>query len=165
MTIRPRHYAQLITADGAEQAAERVAQLTALASVRRDLAALSGAQSRATIGRVLADQQVDELAQSITLDLMDRGRLHWLPAIARTAEQLLADRGEPAVAHITTARSEVVNVEQLKSTLAELIGPIGSVQVTVEPDALGGIRIRIADQALDARLSSRLDRVRTALLA
>lgn len=165
MTIRPRHYARLLV-DGAtvSELAGRIDDLSALASVRPLLAELMVLPTtRIKVAAILADAAIDELTCSIVTELGITGRLDWLPAIARSVEQIVVASGQPGVAHVELAQTEAISEADLEPLLKPLIGSLGAVRTTIIPSQLGGITIQVADQRLDASLDRRLANLRSAL--
>jgi F-type H+-transporting ATPase subunit delta len=77
--------------------------------------------------------------------------------VERLSEAASARRGR-SVAHVTTAVELTVAQEQrLTRVLGRLYGrPIG-LQVTVDPDVLGGLVIRVGDEVIDGSIAHRLE--------
>lgn len=165
MTIRPRHYARLLV-DGAtaDQLAARVDALSALGTVRALLAELMVLPAtHPKVARILAEAEIDDLTRSIVTELGITGRLNWLPAIARSVEQLVIAGGQPGIAHVELAEADAIADADLALLLTPLVGSLGAIRTTIMPAQLGGITIQVADQRLDASLDGRLKKLRSAL--
>lgn len=84
-------------------------------------------------------------------------------AVGELAELAVARRGE-VVAQVTAA-AELS--DQQRARLAEVLGRIYnhpvSIQLTVDPELLGGLLIAVGDEVIDGSISSRLTAARTGL--
>lgn len=165
MTIRPRHYARLLV-EGAtpDQLRARIDALSALAEVRAILAELVALPTTSVaVAAVLRDASIDEWTRSIVTELGITGHLSWLPAIARSVEQLVVSSGQPGFARVKLADDQVIRSDDLESLLKPLVGAVGGIRLSVDGDQLGGITVQIADQRLDASLNRRLTTLRSVL--
>ncbi|MGN6611118.1 MAG: F0F1 ATP synthase subunit delta, partial [Angustibacter sp.] len=78
--------------------------------------------------------------------------------------ELAARRREQLVAHVKVALPlEAGQRDRLAAALKDLYGKAVHLNVDVDPDVLGGIRIEIGDEVLDGTVSRRLDDVRRRL--
>jgi len=78
-------------------------------------------------------------------------------AIERLSETASARRGR-SVAHVTSAVELTAAQEQrLTQLLGRLYGRTIGLQVTVDPDVLGGLVIRVGDEVIDGSIAHRLE--------
>lgn len=161
MTIRPRHYAELLLADTKpDLVATRLDQLGAVAGVTRRLSQLvTNPATKKSVVKLLGDLHIDPLVEAMVTELGEQGRLGWLKAILRAAEAKLAQTGAPIPVHVTAAHP-ITNQSALEKEISALIGPIASLDITINPKELGGIRVQAADRSLDTRLEHRLHQLR-----
>jgi F-type H+-transporting ATPase subunit delta len=78
--------------------------------------------------------------------------------------QLAARRREQLVAHVIVALPlEEAHRDRLVAALRQMYGRAVHLNVDVDPDVLGGIRVEIGDEVLDGTVSRRLDEARRRL--
>ena len=78
-------------------------------------------------------------------------------AVERLSETASARRGQ-SVAHVTSAVALSAAQEQrLTRVLSRLYGRTIGLQVTVDPDVLGGLVIRVGDEVIDGSIAHRLE--------
>jgi F-type H+-transporting ATPase subunit delta len=78
-------------------------------------------------------------------------------AVERLSETASARRGQ-SVAHVTSAVELTAAQEQrLSQLLGRLYGRTIGLQVTVDPDVLGGLVIRVGDEVIDGSIAHRLE--------
>ncbi|MGY1604637.1 F0F1 ATP synthase subunit delta [Geodermatophilus sp. SYSU D00815] len=83
--------------------------------------------------------------------------VHAETAIERLSEAASARRGQ-SVAYVTTAVPLTATQEQrLTQVLGRLYGRTIGLQVTVDPDVLGGLVIRVGDEVIDGSIAHRLE--------
>lgn len=109
------------------------------------------------IGSLIADQ-----VHPITLDLV-----RWVVAHphGRTFSASLSMLGEVAatlrdrqLAEVTTSRALApAQIEKLGDAIERLVGISIQLNVTVDPDVIGGLRVQIGDRVIDATMLSRLN--------
>ncbi len=77
--------------------------------------------------------------------------------VARLSEAASARRGR-SVAHVITAVPLTATQEQrLRDVLARVYGRAIGLQVTVDPDVLGGLVVRVGDEVIDGSVANRLE--------
>ena len=85
------------------------------------------------------------------------------PGLTRLVE-LAAEKRERQLAYVTVARTLSEDQERrLTATLARMYGREVSVKVTVDPQIVGGMSVRVGDELYDGTLSRRLSDARHAL--
>lgn len=134
----------------------------ALARALADRAA--PAQSRADlVERLLADKAAPETLTLVRRAVLAGRGLHLANGLERYIG-LAAQRREQLVAHVTVALPlEAGQRDRLAAALKDLYGKAVQLNVDVDPDVLGGIRVEIGDEVLDGTVSRRLDDVRRRL--
>lgn len=161
MTIRARHYAELLTADATDAViSTRLAQLSAIATVSRQLTRVAtNPVTKPMVQQLLSELAFDPFVQSLVGELANTGRLHWVHAIRRAAETKLSAQGAAVPARVTLAHP-VAEKAELTKTLTDLLGPISSIDITINPDELGGIRAEAAGRSFDTILDHRITKLR-----
>ena len=116
----------------------------------------------------LLDSLLDGKALPATVTLAKQalaGTYRTVPAALATYRQVAADVQGEAVATVRVARP-LSAADQKK--LAELLGrqydKTVHLNVVVDPDVLGGVRVEIGDQVIDGTIASRLDDARRRLV-
>jgi F-type H+-transporting ATPase subunit delta len=113
--------------------------------------------------RVLGDE-VTGAARNLVLLLLQRNRIHLLPAVAREVRRLHARREGIVEAEVTSAASlSEGDVEALRARLADMTGARVEISLHVDPEILGGIQVRIGDRLIDGSVRGRLERLRSRL--
>lgn len=99
--------------------------------------------------------------------VVENGRLEAVTEIARQFRELKNLSDGVADAYIETAfELTPVDVEGLLSSLAKKFpGVTLHPVVTINTDLIGGVRVRVGDQVLDASVRARLDQMKTTLTA
>jgi len=98
--------------------------------------------------------------------LVDNGRLAVLPEIARHFHVLVdALTGvRQAVVH-SAFPIEGAALDDLTKVIEKRFGSKLTVQVALEPELIGGVRVVVGDEVLDTSVKARLERMKSALLA
>ncbi|WP_117209394.1 F0F1 ATP synthase subunit delta [Allorhizocola rhizosphaerae] len=135
------------------------------------LAATVGDSSVAVSRRVeLVHQLLDGKAQSVTIKLAEIavggfGGRAFATALTRLVE-LAAERREAEIAYVTVAEPLSEAEEQrLSASLAAKYGRQVSLKITVDPQVLGGVSVRVGSDLYDGTVARRLSTVRNALAA
>jgi F-type H+-transporting ATPase subunit delta len=87
-------------------------------------------------------------------------QLNLLPQVAREALRLSRTKTDPSTAQVDTAIA-LNDQEQitLKTALSSLFGRPLNLVSTVNPDLIGGLRIRVGDQVIDQSFSYQIDKI------
>ena len=121
------------------------------------------AKREASLGRILKDR-CDKLTCDFLLTLNRKGRLGHLPAITAALDQIVQDRfGRVEVDVYTAAPMPRPDLTALRDRLAGALGKEVVVHPYTDESMIGGVRLRIGDQLVDASLSSKLRRMRDRL--
>jgi F-type H+-transporting ATPase subunit delta len=101
---------------------------------------------------------IDATTKNFLGVLAENRRLGQLPAIIRAFRQLAArHRGEIA-AEVTSAHPlDEQQVIELKQQLRQRVGRDVSVDLSVDPELLGGLVVRIGSQMIDSSIRTRLN--------
>ncbi|MET7836191.1 F0F1 ATP synthase subunit delta [Micromonospora sediminicola] len=116
----------------------------------------------------LTGQLLDGKARPVTVRLVEAalagfGGRSFIGALTRLVE-LAADRRDRQVAYVTVAAPLTDEEERrLGARLSEMYGREVSVKQTVDPDVLGGVRVRVGSDLYDGTVLRRLNETRNAL--
>ncbi|CAM2876861.1 F0F1 ATP synthase subunit delta [Skermania piniformis] len=125
------------------------------------LAALLGDRKRPTAGRLgLLDDvfagRVSRYTTSLLQQEVRRSAGDITGAVAALAD-LAAARRSQSVAHVVAAAPLVGDQQRrLESVLSRIYGRTITVQLEIDPDVLGGLRITVGDEVVDGTIASRL---------
>lgn len=117
----------------------------------------------AVVERLLGDQ-----AHAVTLQLVSRAartpRGRTMMTTLTQLSRLAAHRRERLLATVTAAvRPTPAQLERLAAVLTAAYGRPVQVNVAVDPEVVGGMRVAVGDEIVDATVLSRLDEVRRRL--
>ncbi|MEC9373049.1 MAG: ATP synthase F1 subunit delta [Planctomycetota bacterium] len=119
---------------------------------------------RAASIRNIFKGRVSELTLHFLLVLNAKGRLPHVGAIATAYDELVQEKfGRVEVDLYTAGPVSPDAVSRLKQRLQESLGREPVMHPYTDPDMLGGVRLRIGDQLLDASLETQLRRMRERL--
>ena len=168
-----RPYAEALFQVVKADAASAVAWLDGLAIVAAD----AGMQQFAHDPKTSHSQVLELLTQvgpknlsSVAINflttLIDNGRLGVLPEIAQHFHALLdAQSGvQKAVVH-SAFPIEGAALDDLAKVLEKRFGSKLHVQVALEPELIGGVRVVVGDEVLDTSVKARLEQMKVALTA
>jgi F-type H+-transporting ATPase subunit delta len=124
---------------------------------------IAGDRKAALVQDLLSGKVADEtlrLARQAVLE--PRGSR--LDAILDSSGRLAAERRRRQVAHVVVAAPlDATQRDRLTAALSRTQGHRVHLNIDVDPDVLGGIRVEIGDEVLDGTVSRRLDDARRAL--
>ena len=122
-----------------------------------------GAAVKATLAT--ADQLgVDPTTRSFLGVLAENRRLAALPGIIRAFRQLAARHRGEATAEVTSAHPlSETQVGELKQQLRLRLGREVAVDLSVDPQLLGGLVVRIGSQMIDSSIRTRLNALASAM--
>jgi F-type H+-transporting ATPase subunit delta len=134
----------------------------ALARALAERAAPSESRA-ALVDDLLADTAAPETLTLVRRAVLKGRGLHLAKALERYIH-LAAARREQLVADVTVALPlEPGQAERLAAALQQLYGKAVHLNVDIDPDVLGGIRVEVGDEVLDGTVARRLDDVRRRL--
>ena len=122
-----------------------------------------GAATRAVLAT--ADQLgVDATTKNFLGVLAENRRLGQLPQIIRAFRKLAANHRGETTAEVTSAHPlDADQVDALKQQLRTRLGRDVSVDLSVDPDLLGGLVVRIGSQMIDSSIRTRLTALSSAM--
>lgn len=107
---------------------------------------------------------VDATTRSFLGVLAENRRLAALPQIIRAFRQLAARHRGEATAEVTSAHPLTDDqVDELKQQLRLRLGREVAVDLSVDPQLLGGLVVRIGSQMIDSSIRTRLNGLATAM--
>ncbi|MDM1758647.1 MULTISPECIES: F0F1 ATP synthase subunit delta [Acinetobacter] len=126
---------------------------------------LTPAEQVALFAKVLGEQQTEAVSNFLTL-LADNGRLTLLPEIEAEFEQLKSQNNNTVDVVIESAFPlDSVQEQKLAHALEKRLNSAVKVTVEVNPALIAGVVIRAGDQVIDDSALSKLEKMRTRLLA
>ena len=169
-----RPYAEaLFKAVRADDVAEIAAQVDALAAVAADERMRQFADNpKVDAGTVhdvmtsIGKRPLSDAAKNLLRTVIDNGRLTALPEIASQFRALVNARS--GVSDATVYSAFPLDNAQLADVVASLEKRFGrrlNATVEIEPGLIGGIRVVVGDEVLDASVKSRLEQMKIALTA
>jgi len=165
------------------EALYQVAQKADVAAWGRQVQALAEVASNADLRqfadspKIAAAQVYDVIASAVKVPLdagvqnflrtvIDNGRLAALPAVAEQFQALA--NAASGVSDATIYSAFAIEPTQLADVVGSLERRFGrklTAQVVLEPELIGGIRVVVGDEVLDASVRARLERMKVALSA
>jgi F-type H+-transporting ATPase subunit delta len=107
---------------------------------------------------------VDPVTRNFLGVLAHNRRLGELPAIIRAFRLLAARHRGEVTAEVTSAHPlDGEQVDALKQSLRSRVGREVSVDLSVDPDLLGGLVVRIGSQMIDSSIRTRLNALASAM--
>ena len=126
---------------------------------------LTPAEQVDLFAKVLGNEQTLAVSNFLTL-LADNGRLALLPEIDTEFEQLKSQNNKTVDVVIESAFPlDSVQEQKLAHALEKRLNSAVKVTVEVNPALIAGVVIRAGDQVIDDSVLSKLDKMRTRLLA
>ena len=126
---------------------------------------LTPAEQVDLFAKVLGNEQTVAVSNFLTL-LADNGRLALLPEIDTEFEQLKSQNNKTVDVVIESAFPlDSVQEQKLAHALEKRLNSAVKVTVEVNPALIAGVVIRAGDQVIDDSVLSKLDKMRTRLLA
>jgi F-type H+-transporting ATPase subunit delta len=105
----------------------------------------------------LFQSRVQELTLRLLELLLDKRRMHILPALETEFHALLNERKNIVSATLTSADKLSDNaVADIKARLTEHLGSKLELDVKVDPTLLGGVVLKLGDQVIDGSLKGKL---------
>ncbi|HCZ49352.1 MAG TPA: F0F1 ATP synthase subunit delta [Gammaproteobacteria bacterium] len=169
-----RPYAEaLFRAVDPAQAAELVVSLQQLAQVTADTQLRAFADNpKVSVEQVTQvvlaalPGDVSPVLQGLLQTVVENDRLAAMGEIARQFQALVDERAGVARATVYSAfELSSEQLQQIEQTLSARFGRTLEARPVVDRDLIGGVRVVVGDQVLDASVRSRLEQMRTALTA
>ena len=168
-----RPYAEALFKAAGAQAAALSAEVGALAAVAADEHLRQFADNPKTspeqvFGVVagVVNQPLSAAAQNFLRTVLDNGRLAAMPEIASQFHALVNAQSGVSDALIESAFPiEPAQLPDVVSTLEQRFSRKLNARVELRPELIGGIRVTVGDEVLDASVKARLDHMKVALTA
>lgn len=128
--------------------------------------AISRDAKHGVIEKLVARLGASKIIRNFLFVMADNQRVHFLPEIVDTFEQVLRQRQGVAEAEVTTA-AELNEAQRtaLVRTLERLSGKKIQAKYSLQPALLGGAVVRIGDTIYDGSVQNRLNQLRAQLAA
>lgn len=150
--------------------AQDLNQLKAMIADSEDLRRLIGSpliardQQAKGIAALTQNAQFGDLTRRFLGTVARNRRAAALPAIIDAFAALLAERRGELVAEVTSARPLKPNqIGAIGSALRSSLGRKISINVSVDPAILGGLKVKVGSRLVDASLASKLQRLQLAM--
>jgi F-type H+-transporting ATPase subunit delta len=168
-----RPYAEALFKAAGAQAAALSAEVSELAAVAADehlrqFADNPKTSSDQVFGVVVGvvNQPLSAAAQNFLRAVLDNGRLAALPEIASQFHALVNAQSGVCDALIESAFPiEPSQLPDVVATLEQRFSRKLNARVELRPELIGGIRVTVGDEVLDASVKARLDHMKVALTA
>ncbi|MBX3386022.1 MAG: ATP synthase F1 subunit delta [Phycisphaeraceae bacterium] len=158
---------------GGQSTAEQVAgELEDLLELARSDPAFSeflssrilSARNRERSLRNILSGRVHDLTLRFLLVLNEKDRLSHIAPISAAFDQLLqTSYGRVEVDLFTATPADTSEIESVRSRLREVLGKEPVVHAYTDPSMIGGLRLQIGDQLIDASIASSLRKLRERL--
>jgi len=121
------------------------------------------AQEKAVLA-VMADLGIGDLVRRFVGTLARNRRLDAFPAIAREYRAMLAEaRGETVAEVVSAVALSPARVSELETKLRAAAGRKVTLDLKVDPQLLGGLKVKVGSRLVDASLQGQLKRLHLSL--
>jgi F-type H+-transporting ATPase subunit delta len=122
-------------------------------------------QKRAVLQSLMPRLAPARQVQSLTLLLLERGRIAMLPAVARAYEEMCDEKLGRVRAVVKSAQPlDIASETEVRKALERRTGKKVILTTLVDPTLIGGVIAQVAGLELDGSVSSRLHAMRQRLL-
>lgn len=153
-----------------ETLVEELSALSGALSVNTDLVhvlmnpAFSTEERVKVLDALMAHLKLSDRTQRFLRLLSDKGRIHELQGIAEAVQAIADDRAGRTTAYVETATElSAAATDQLKRALEKRTGKKLALEVSINPELIGGIRARVGTFLLDGSIQTELSRLREKL--
>lgn len=171
--VYARSLFESVLAQGGRSKAEEVAdELEQLVELTRSQPRLSDILASPTIARDDRTKSIDRMFKGRLSDttvrflhvLNERDRLVALPAVAASYDEAMQEKFGIVEVDVTTAAPAGPDMlSGLKARLTAALGKEVVLHPRVEPDMIGGVKIKIGDQLLDGSIATQLRQLKDQL--
>lgn len=124
----------------------------------------SSEERRRVLDAVMEQLEVSDRIQNFARLIVDRGRASELKAIAATFSGLLDERAGRVKAHVSSAQPlSDGDAQQIREALEQRIGKNVDIELSVNPELIGGIRAQVGTIVYDGSIRAQLDRLKETL--
>lgn len=114
----------------------------------------------------VAKNALPEKGKNFLRTVIDNGRLAALPDVASQFRVLMNAQAGASDAIVYSAfPMDATAVGELTTTLEKRFGRKLNVRVELDPEIIGGVRVVVGDEVLDASVKARLEQMKVALIA
>lgn len=111
-------------------------------------------------------QQLPDLARNFLRTVIENGRVAVLPEVAKQFRDLVNAQSGTSDAVVYSAYDiDAATLSGLSGVLEKRFGRKLNLQVQVQPELIGGVRVVVGDEVLDTSVKARLEQMRVALTA
>ncbi len=121
-------------------------------------------ERRGALQEIAARQGAGDLVKNFIGVVANNGRSADLPGIATAFKRLSADHRGVTQVRVTSAHTlSDDQLSEIKTLVAKTAGDKIDLDLNVDPDLIGGFRIRIGSRLIDASIRSKLERLNHAM--
>ena len=168
-----RPYAEALFESSGAQAAAEQGWLRAVAAVaaNAELQSLAGnpkvtPEQLLSVLTAAAGTELPARARNFLAAILENGRLNALPEIATQFHALVNAQSGSADATVYSAfEIDMARLSELGGLLERRFGRKLNLQVVLEADLIGGVRVVVGDEVLDLSVKARLEQMKVALAA
>ena len=114
----------------------------------------------------VARQSLPEMGRNFLRTVIDNGRLAVLPEIAHQFRELVnAQRGTSDAVVYSAFEIDAAALSDLAVVLEKRFGRRLNLEVVLQPELIGGVRVVVGDEVLDTSIKARLEQMKVALTA
>lgn len=114
----------------------------------------------------VAKQKLPDMGRNFLRTVIDNGRVAVLPEIARQFRNLMnAQQGSSDAVVYSAYDIDAAGLADLAGVLEKRFGRKLNLQVVLQPELIGGVRVVVGDEVLDTSIKARLEQMRVALTA
>jgi F-type H+-transporting ATPase subunit delta len=114
----------------------------------------------------VAKQALPDIGRNFLLTVIDNGRVAVLPEIAQQFRNLMnAQLGTSDAVVYSAFDMDATALADLAGVLEKRFGRQLNLEVVLQPELIGGVRVVVGDQVLDTSVKARLEQMRVALTA
>ncbi len=114
----------------------------------------------------VAKQALPEMGRNFLRTVIENGRVAVLPEIAQQFRDLMnAQLGSSDAVVYSAYDIDAAGLADLAGVLEKRFGRKLNLQVVLQPELIGGVRVVVGDEVLDTSIKARLEQMRVALTA
>ena len=111
-------------------------------------------------------QKLPDMASNFLRTVIENGRVAALPEVAKQFRDLVNAQSGTSDAVVYSAYDiDAATLTSLSGVLEKRFGRKLTLQVQVQPELIGGVRVVVGDEVLDTSVKARLEQMRVALTA
>jgi F-type H+-transporting ATPase subunit delta len=119
-----------------------------------------------TVMSGVAKQQLPDMGRNFLRTVIENGRVAALPEVAKQFRDLVNAQSGTSDAVVYSAYDiDAATLTGLSGVLEKRFGRKLNLQVQVQPELIGGVRVVVGDEVLDTSVKARLEQMRVALTA